>query len=415
MLRFQACLLPLLAGAALFYAAPAAAASGATVAVADMNGDGLDDIVNIDAAGNINVIICNADGSFSVTTYSPGDLVAPSAVAVADVNGDGRPDVIVTDANDAATGLHVLLNNGDGTLAPEVVYPTGTAGSPGPQAVAVADVNGDGRPDIVTANGQSDSVSVLLNDGAGGFGAPLAYPAGTNTVAVAMADLKGDGWQDIVTTNLGDNSIAILLNNGDGTFSAPVQQTVGSGPVSVALADVNGDGHPDAVVADQNDNTAAVLLGNGDGTFAAPTFYSTGLQPGWITAQNLTGNGLPDIITDNYDDGSVSFLHNKGVGTFAPQQQIYPDYGSSNTVVMPVSGSSSPAVVSVDLQVSSVVVTTPPTSPGKPPVKNPPKPGVYHVSGAKVSSVSGHGGAFDGLSLLLLGVFLARRRLFPAA
>jgi FG-GAP-like repeat len=414
MLRLRVCLFALLAGAALFHAAPAAADVGVSVAVGDLNGDGLDDIVNIDAVGAINVILCNPDGSFSMTTYTPGDLSAPSSVAVADVNGDGWPDVIVTDASDATTGVHVLFNNGDGTLATAVVYPSGEDGTPGPQAVVVADANGDGLPDIVTANGTADAVSILPNAGGGAFGAPQQYPTGTSAVAIAAADVNGDGWQDIVTTNLGDDSVAVLLNNGDGTFAAPVEQTVGSGPVSVSLVDVNGDGHPDAVVANQNDNTASVLLGNGDGTFAAPKSYPTGLRPSWITAQDLNGDGLPEIVTDNYNDGSVSLFANNGDGTFAPQQQIYPNYGSDNTVVMRVNRSRSPAVVSVDLQVSSVVVTATPAIKGKS-VKNQPKPGVYRVSGAKVSSDSGHGGTFDGMSLLLLGAFLARRRLFRAA
>lgn len=414
MLRFRAYPFALLAGIALFHAAPAVASPGVSVAVGDINGDGLDDIINIDAAGDINVILCNRDGGFSMTTYTPGDITTPSSVAVADLNGDRWPDIIVTDAHDASTGVHVLLNNGDGSFAPERIYATGKSGNPGPRGVAVADVSGDGWPDIVTANGGSDSVSVLFSDGAGGFGTALQYPTGTDVVAVAMADLNGDGWQDIVVTNLVDNSIAALLNNGDGSFSAPVEQHVGLGPVSVSLADVNADGHPDVVVANQNDNTVGVLLGNGDGSFAAPVFYPTGQHPGWITAQDLNGDGLPEIVTDNYTDGSVSLFANNGDGTFAPQLQVYPDYGSDNTVVMPVNGSSSPAVVSVDLQVLSVVVTATPAINGKP-VKNPPKPGVYRVSGAKASSDAGHGGGFDGLSLLLFGALLARRRLTRAA
>ena len=402
-------LLALLAGTALLYAAPAGANPGLTTAVGDLNRDGIQDLVNIDAQGNINVVFCNPDGSFSVTTYSPGDIVSPSSVAVADVNGDDWPDVIVTDASDAGTGVHVLLNNGDGTLAAEVVYASGPAGTAGPQAVAVADVNGDGFPDIVTANGDGNTVSVLQNAGDGSFPSALQYPTGESAVAVAVADLNGDGWPDIVTADLGDNSVAVLLNNGDGTLAAPTEQTVGSGPVAVVLSDLSQDGYQDIVVADQNDNTVAVLLNNGDGTFAAPVFYQTGLQPSWITAQDLSGSGLPDIVTDNYSDGSVSVFANNGNGTFTAQQRIFPSYGSDNTVVMPVSGSSTPAVVSVDLQVSSVVVTASPVKPRRAP-KNPPKTGVYHVQGTKSPVTSGHSGALDPLGLLLLGALLARRR-----
>jgi len=410
MSRFGIAVLGLLGGVLLFHASPAAADPAVSVAVGDLDRNGMDDLVNIDAQGNINVVLCYADGSFSVTTYSPGDLVQPSSVAVADVNGDGWPDVIVTDASDAGHGVHVLLNNGDGTLAAEVVYASGPSGGPGPQAVAVVDVNGDGFPDIVTANGTAGNVSVLLNTGKGTFSTALQYPAGANAVAVAAADLNGDGKPDIVTADLSDNSVAVLLNNGDGGFAAPVEQAVGSGPVAVTLSDVNNDGHQDIIVADQNDNNIAVLLGKGDGTFVAPVFYQTGLLPSWITAQAMSGSGLPDIVTDNYSDGSVSVFTNKGNGNFSQAQQVYPAYGSDDTVVMPVSGSSTPAVVSVDLQVSSVVVTAAPATAGTPPVKNPPKPGVYQVQGTKASNVSGHAGALDALALLFLAALLARRR-----
>lgn len=409
MARLPAILLALCAGSALVHAVPASAA-GVRVAVGDLNSDGQQDLVSVDDGGDVNVILCNADGSFAVTTYTPGDLVAPSSIAIADVNGDGRPDVIVTDANDAGSGVHVFLNNGDGTLAPEAVYASGAAGAAGPTAVAVADVNGGGRPEILTADGVAGTVSVLPGNGDGSFGAPRHYPAGTNMVALAVADLNGDGWPDVVSVDQAGDSVVVLLNDGQGGFAAPVAQTVGNAPVSVALADLNADGIVDMAVANQGDDTISVLLGNGDGTFAAPVSYATGSLPSWITVEDIYGDGLPDIVTDNYSDGSVSLFANTGGGGFAPQVQVFPAYGSDNTVVMSVA-SNAPAVVSVDLQVSSVVVTAPaaPTVTTVKPPKGPPKAGVYRVSGSKASSETGKGG-LDGLTLLLLGALLSQRR-----
>ena len=408
MSRPHLALLALLAGAAAFHTVPALA--GTTVAVGDLDNDGLQDLVVVDASGNVNVIFSHADGSFDLTIYAPGDLGTPTSVVVADVNGDGWPDVIITDGDDAATGVHVLLNNGDGTLGPKKVYASGPAGAPGPQSIVAVDLNSDGKYDLVTANGSQDSISVLLNNGDGSFAAPVSYATGADPVSLAVADMNADGWPDVVTSDSGDDTVSLLLNNGDGTFAPAITLGVGSSPVSVTLADVNGDGHPDILVADRDDDTAGVLLGNGDGTFAKPKFYTTGLHPGWIAASDLAGDGSLDIVTDNYDDGSVSTLANNGDGTFQRQQLLYPNYGSDDTVVMDIPGSATPALVSVDLQVSSVVVSHPATRS---------KSGtthasqhVYNVQGGKIVGDSGKTGAFDLLSLLLLGAALSARRRF---
>lgn len=400
-------LLALLASAAAFHSVPALAGS---VAVGDLKNDGLQDLVAVDASGKVNVIFAHADGSFDLAVYIPGDIGTPTSVVVADVNGDGWPDVIITDSDDAGTGVHVLLNNGDGTLGPEKVYASGLAGTPGPQAVVAANLNGDGKYDLITANGTQDSISVLLNAGDGTFAAPVSYGTGADPVSLAVADVNADGWLDVVTSDSGDDTVSLLLNNGDGTFAPAITLGVGASPVSVTLADVNGTGHSDILVADRDDNTAAVLLGNGDGTFAKPKFYATGLHPGWIAASDLAGDGNLDLVTDNYDDGSVSTLANNGDGTFQSQQLIYPNYGSDDTVVMSVPGSTTPALVSVDLQVSSVVVSHPATrsKSGTTPVSQ----HVYSVQGGQITGDSGKTGAFDLLSLLLLGAALSARRCF---
>ena len=139
-------------------------------------------------------------------------------MAVADLNGDGRPDIII--ANSASDTVSVLMNEGGSkgnvNFAPQVTFATGQQ----PFALAVADLNGDGKADIITANAASDTVSVLMGNGDGSFGRASAFSVGSRPYGVAAADLNGDGKLDIVTTGYGSNSVSVLLNTGGGFLSA---------------------------------------------------------------------------------------------------------------------------------------------------------------------------------------------------
>src|SRR5438093_1241135 len=145
-------------------------------------------------------------------------------------------------------------------------------------SVAVADVNGDGKPDLLMANADG-SVRVLLGNGDGTFQAAVTYPSGMNEAfAVAVADVNGDGKQDLLVGGGGENdNVGVLLGNGDGTFQPVVSYSSGGNTaLSVAVADVNGDGKPDLLAGNQCDTSSncahglvVVLLGNGDGTLQA--------------------------------------------------------------------------------------------------------------------------------------------------
>ncbi len=213
-------------------------------------------------------------------------LVAPEystngktcALVAADFDGDGKLDV--AGPCPASNTIIVLLGNGDGTFQPPVEYPT----VDGPFTALVTDFNQDGRPDLaVLAYGLSPFnaggiVSIHLGNGDGTFQPRTDYQVGFNPFFFAAGDLNGDGAPDIVAANSNQISVSVLLNNGDGTFIRQNDLYTGLiGPL--AVADFNGDGKGDLVEGNINQNVPATLslyLGNGDGTFQPPVVYPIG-------------------------------------------------------------------------------------------------------------------------------------------
>ena len=169
---------------------------------------------------------------------------------MADLNGDGKADIAVGNTDDNT--VSVLLNHGDGTFAPKVDY--ATSGSP--TSLLAADLNGDGRADLAAGNSNDNSVSVLLNHGDGTFAAQVDSPTTSCPdpldyyTSIAAADLNGDGKLDLVAMDWNASTVIVLQNAGDGTFSAGGVYPTGNGPGWVAAADLNGDGRPDLALTD---------------------------------------------------------------------------------------------------------------------------------------------------------------------
>jgi hypothetical protein len=186
----------------------------------------------------------------------------------------------------------------------------------------VADVNGDGRPDLITANYASNNVSVLLGSAYGSFQASRPFAVGNHPFRVAVADL-GNGHLDIVTANAGDNNVSVLLGDGHGSFQLAQTLAVGDYPTSVAVADL-GNGHMDIVTANGISDTVSVLLGDGHGSFQPHSDFPVGSNPQSIAVTDVNGDGTPDIVTANYKGNDVSVLLGSGNGAFVPTGLFVP-------------------------------------------------------------------------------------------
>ncbi|GAB1444662.1 hypothetical protein MASR2M41_02810 [Flammeovirgaceae bacterium] len=236
----------------------------------------------------------------------------PQSVTSADFDGDGKVDLAI--ANYSSNNVSVLMNNGAGGFVAAVNYTVGT----NPTSVTSADFNGDGKADLAIANWSSNNVSVLMNNGTGGFVAAINYMVGTQPQSVTSADFNGDGKADLATANYGPDNVSVLMNNGTGGFATAVNYAVGSNPFSVTSADFNGDGKADLAIANQASYNVSVLINNGVGTllsFAAAVNYAVSSNAFSITSADFNGDGKTDLAVATYMSNKVAVLLNNGIGT----------------------------------------------------------------------------------------------------
>ena len=263
----------------------------------------------------LTLLVVGAAGAAGTSGSAPGfkasrefDASAKDAnsVALGDLNGDGKLDVVAThgafdDDPPALKRLRlvsVLYGRGDGKLGPSHEYEIGRPGdTQGAFSIAMGDVNGDGKLDVVTGNFHSKSVSLLANDGHGALEPPVNYSLGRQPCDVALEDLNGDGKLDIATGN--PNTVSILLNAGDGTFGSVHEYPAGRDTWAFAVSDLSGDGRPDIATANRSRNSTTVLVNRGDGSFGAPVDYGTGPGPSTVTIGDVNGDGTDDVVTAN--------------------------------------------------------------------------------------------------------------------
>src|SRR5271165_6917777 len=235
---------------------------------------------------------------------------APSSVAVGDLNGDGKLDLVV--ANFDAGKISVLLGQGNGQFATPVDYPVGKQ----PAFVLIGDVNGDGKLDVVVCNEADGTISVLLGNGDGTLQNPVTYRTVPDPVYVVMGDFNGDGKPDLAVAGNASKTIAILLNDGTGNFSKTVPYNIGRAPRSLAVADFDGDGHFDLASANA-DGTVSILLGRGDGSFRAISSLNVASVPlSSVVSGDFNGDGKPDLAVTQSGTKLLTVLLGKGDGTF---------------------------------------------------------------------------------------------------
>ena len=276
------------------------------IVAADVNGDGKLDLVAISSSDStISILLGNGDGSFQspqgaqILTASAG----PTYLSVADLNGDGKLDLVETASG--ARNVSVFLGNGDGTFGAQQDYRVGR----GPNSVVIADFNADGSPDLAVSNQSYGSISILLGVGDGTFQpqTSTSVPYGDSAGILAVGSLRGNGIVDLIAPDLYDSSFFVYLGNNDGTFAAPVRYSVNGSSVGQAvLADINHDGKLD-LVATYN-NQIAILPGVGDGTFGVEQDFSTGNGVVNVALADFNNDGLLDFITSDAADNTTTIL-----------------------------------------------------------------------------------------------------------
>ena len=356
-------------GTPLFKAAPvspmAVGIRPLDVVLADLNSDGHLDIVTANVGSrDVTVLLNNGHGRFAASRSSPIPTgMASHLVAVADFNGDDSPDLAIT--AHASNDVAILLSDGKGGFLPSPGSPYAAlqSSSSHNHGLLLGDMNGDGHDDVVTANSDDNSVSVLLGDGRGGL-APAAgspFAVGRRAYMPAIGDVNGDDRLDIAVPNFGDDTVSVLLGNGQGALSSapgspfPVQQR----PYCTALGDLNADGALDLVVTHADTSFIVVLLGDGDGGFDnTPGSPVDAGQRGYrLRLVDVNADGRTDLVTGTAGN-SVAVLLGDGKGGFeaAPGSPFDVGSGSWGVAVGDVNGDERSDIVTSNQETNNTTV-----------------------------------------------------------
>jgi hypothetical protein len=325
------------------------------VAEGDVDGDGHTDLAVASYEGPLTILLGDGAGGFRRGTDVPDSPAL--AVALSDLNHDGALDLIILDYSTLTT----RLGSGTGTFG----APSTLLVRPGSEGLAIGDLNGDGLPDVVlTTLGHYDSafpphflpdsiVTVLLGAGDGSFASRLEVATGVAPLAVSVADMNGDGRKDLVVANVGSSSISVLLGHGDGTF-LPRIDTATEEPDAMTSFDLDVDGHVDVATASRYEHTLTILTGSGDGTFRSQRSIP-GVGPvQWIGCGDWDGDGRPDLAVTREDANTVRLFMGLGIGEFSKGDFYGAGSGPASGLAADLNADGRPDIVVVNTQGSSV-------------------------------------------------------------
>ncbi len=283
----------------------------------DLNGDGFADLaVPNEISNDLRVFMNDGAGGYSdfVTMPIPNGNF-PSTNEGADFNGDGLIDVAVGNGgNDIVT---VYFGQTNGELSPAVNFSAGG----GVRGLCIADVEGDGDPDIVTANMWGDerrgdgNVTVLTNDGTGNFTTESPIETrGRGGKTCAAADINNDGVMDLLIGAHQSQELILLYGDGEGSFAYEKSYPVTGRPWLVAAGDLNGDGHLDVTVVNWQSEDLNVMIGDGQGNFTEPTVYPVGGRLVSVDMGDLDGDSDLDVVVSSYEGKMFKVYENQGDG-----------------------------------------------------------------------------------------------------
>lgn len=294
---------------------------GGIVLAVDIDGDGHWDLIaGDDGQGEVAVGLGNGDGTFrSAQRFSTGSLEAVVAMAAGDLNGDGHLDLVT--ANRDLDSISVLFGNGDGTFAGPMLLNAGTVHRY--LSVVTGDFDDDGHFDVAaTRDGAAGEIVLWLGNGDGTFQAPTVLGAATDTLESLQAgDLNGDGFTDLVSLERDRGRVVLLLSNGDGTFTTEVIGLDAPGTYSkLKLGDFDGDGATDLMTVDMGPESPRVFIhfGRNDGTFQAisgPSFLAAAADD--FAVGDFNGDGRDDIVSVFADIATAHVYLAGEAGTFS--------------------------------------------------------------------------------------------------
>lgn len=294
---------------------PTAANGPGDVDTADLDGDGHLDLVTQIGPG-VTTLYGDGTGAFTMAgDYPVGNSI--NQVLPADVNGDGRPDLVVTWIGGGEVA--VLLNLGGRAFGPAAYYPVGTR----PFGVAAGYFNADNRLDLAVANDESHNISILLNAGGGTFGPATNIGAGSFPAHIVATELNGDNRTDLAMSNYVSGDVMTYFGNGQGGFTRSGTYKVGDYPAQLVVTDFNRDGRPDIATANTFSHNVSVLLGTGGGLFAAAVTYPGYSYPHIMRAADFDGDGFPDLAVPNSTTDSWSFYRSLGNGGLAAAVRFF--------------------------------------------------------------------------------------------